>query len=316
MDSDDIEIDKPIFNTIGASSGLIEYYKKYLGGNYSLDFMRLQYEEYEQEENFVVFNNEDYKYFIIDTTYNEPVYNDWVLDYNFDDAAIRLKISVQGKTQYIVWSGYHSMIIPECMYDFIGEFEYDVAYVIQNNKYNYINLEGELLCDEWFDDNDNFDSELDVVTLNGKKNVFSKYRCELLLDEWVDEVKTTFYDVAAEVYINKKINLMKDNGHLIFPEFVDEIIHDEVYNGQDYFYTFKLNGKYNFMGARTQEVLSRIWFDDVTNVEHDRHNTLAWVVLDGKEYTLDMETYELRDDETGKVSDISTDEQKKRWERY
>ena len=205
MDSDDIDIDKPIFNTIGASSGLIEYYKKYLGNNpYSIDFMRLQYDEYEQEETFVVFANADYEYFIIDTTWNEPVYNDWVLDYNFDDGAIRLKISIQGKTQYIVWSGYHNMIIPECMYDFIGEFEYDVAYVMQDNKYNYINNSGELLSKQWFDDCEDWDGEYDIVAINGKKNIFSRYKGEVIMEEWHTILNSLTLSVEFVRHIRKE----------------------------------------------------------------------------------------------------------------
>ena len=272
--------------------------------------MRLQYDEYEQEETFVVFANADYEYFIIDTTWNEPVYNDWVLDYNFDDGAIRLKISIQGKTQYIVWSGYHNMIIPECMYDFIGEFEYDVAYVMQDNKYNYINNSGELLSKQWFDDCEDWDGEYDIVAINGKKNIFSRYKGEVIMEEWVDNINSSRYDALAEVKLGDKINLVKDNGRLIFPEFVDDIAFDELYNGTDWYIAFCLNGKWNFHGTHYTGILSKVWFDDIKYVEHDRHNTLAWVVIDGEEYTLDLELETLRNDETGEEIDIATDENK------
>jgi hypothetical protein len=243
MDSDDNEIDVPIFDNIEASDGLISFYRKKLGGKHSLDFMRLQYEEFASEETFVVFSNDDDgKYFIIDTENNQPVCNKWVLDYSFGDGVIRLELPNRGKSKFVLWSGIYNEILPECMYDYIGEFSEHVAVVMERGKYSYINDEGERIINQWFDDVDDFNSEYDIVTLNGKKNIFSKEKQNLLMDVWVDEIQSPFeHDALATVWIDNKQNLVTEEGDFLFPDFVDVLGNTKLYNGYEWCVPFCLN---------------------------------------------------------------------------
>ena len=59
---------------------------------------------------------------------------------------------------------------PEEIFDRIGNFENGVAGIILNNKYNFINTNGQLISDTWFDDCGVFDDGVARVKLNGQEH--------------------------------------------------------------------------------------------------------------------------------------------------
>ena len=307
MDRYDRDIKKPVLGTIGASEGLIEFYENMCGGTNTLAFLRLMYEEFDSHENFVVFENDENDYLIIDTNTEEPICDVWVDSYNFDDGAIRLRINAGGAFKWIVWSGYHDMILPECMYDDIEEFDYDIAIVMQYSKEkkqyvkNYIDLEGELLLDEWVDSIKSWDSEIDVIRKDNKYKLYSKYSQKYLFDEWVDDIRYSDMDVLAEVILDDKFNLVSSGGLMIFPEFVDNYKEIEVFGQRNWYIPFEVNGKWNLAltNSSRRYVYSSIWFDDISYIEKGNYNeAILHVSINGEEHTLYLGSGFLYNDET------------------
>lgn len=311
MDSDDCDIDRPILTNMGATDGLIKWYEKNMGKLHVYD---LQYEIFEEEETLRVYENEDGEYFIIETTWLTPVINQWVKNYYFDMGAIRFSTMENGKEKWHVWESQSGEVI-EGSYDFIGEFDEEVAYVLDNKKYNFIDTQGEVIFDQWFDDCDDCGDGYDVVVLNGKKNVFSRERKELLLDTWVDAVSSTVLDAFAEVEINGVgMNIITNSDELLFPYFVEEVMYNTLYNGEGWWIPFKYKGKWNFFNfsygrkrdllQNNKQLYSETWFDDITDLYAVGRQTGADVKIDGVDYYLDMDDDVLRNFATGEIINL------------
>ena len=142
---------------------------------------------------------------------------------------------------------------PNDVFDYVSDFNDGFAAVKLNEKWNFINTRGELLCNEWFEFCDDFFDGCAIVKLNGKYN-FINTRGELLCNEWFDWC-FDFNNGLARVGLNGKWNFINTRRELLCNKWFDHC--DEFSDG---FATVRLSGKWNFINTRG-ELLCNEWFD-------------------------------------------------------
>ena len=153
------------------------------------------------------------------------------------------------------------------------------ARVELNKKYNFIDVNGNLLSKQWFDDIDNFDKNgLAKVMLKGKLNLID-INGKLVYQQWFDWIDNFNEDGFAKVRLNDKWNLIGTNGNFLSKQWFDWIYYST--NG---FAKVKLNNKLNFIDVNC-ELLSKQWFDYVYNFDE---NGIARVELNGRFNFIDI----------------------------
>ena len=124
------------------------------------------------------------------------------------------------------------------VFDYVWSFNEGFAAVRLNDKCNFINTRGELLCNEWFDECRYFYDGFAAVKLNGKYNFINTHG-ELLWNEWFDSCGN-FSDGFARVKLNGKYNFINTRGELLWKG-------DKWFNSCGGFYNgfaeVKLNGR-------------------------------------------------------------------------
>ena len=297
MDPYDSDINKPVLKTIGATDGLRDYYFKNVD---PIWYYQMEYYLYNEDENFKIYNNEDYEYLIIDSYDGTPVISKWVESYEFDNGFIRFSVVENGRERWYFWNS-KTYETSNRGFDVIGEFQDDVAYVQEKGKFNFIDDENNLIFDTWFDNcDDTFQGgEFDVVFLNGKKNIFKREDKKLLLDVWVDDACECYLDVIAELTLGDKVNILTNDEKLLLPEFVEDIMEQYVYNGEGWYVPFKQNGKWNFVDMYKHTLYSDVWFDEIIGLYDNRQTCGADVEIDGSEYFLNMDDDIITNIDTG-----------------
>ena len=146
---------------------------------------------------------------------------------------------------------------PNDVFDDVWSFNEGFAVVRLNDKYNFINTRGELLCNEWFDGCGDFSDGFARVELNGKCN-FINTRGELLGNEWFDGCGD-FSDGFARVVLNGKWNFINTRGELLWK---GDQWFDWCYNFNNGFAKVELNDKCNFINTRGELLWKGDqWFD-------------------------------------------------------
>ena len=159
-------------------------------------------------------------------------------------------------------------------FDYIDNFDKNgVAKVRLNNKWNFIDVNGNLLSKQWFDYISYFENDFAIVELNDKCN-FIDVNCNLLSQQWFDIVSNFNEYGFAKVRLNKKYNFIDTNCNLLSQQWFDNVSNFKK-NG---FAIVKLNNKRNFIDANGK-VLSKLWFDDISNFDE---YGFARVVLNDK----------------------------------
>lgn len=97
--------------------------------------------------------------------------------------------------------------------DAIGDFHNDFAIVKMDGKVNYIDSEGRLLSDEWFDACNDFEDGFGLVSKDRKRN-FVRSNGQLLLSTWVDRAGD-FMGGEAPVIINGERHSVDRSGNII-----------------------------------------------------------------------------------------------------
>lgn len=98
---------------------------------------------------------------------------------------------------------------PEDIFEDVDAFEGGFAIVILNDKYNFINTEGRLISNQWFDYVGYFYKGFAKVILNGKYN-FINTEGRLISNQWFDYA-LGFNEGFAEVKLNGKwLNIYSD----------------------------------------------------------------------------------------------------------
>jgi hypothetical protein len=148
---------------------------------------------------------------------------------------------------------------PEDVFDDFGDFVDGYAKVELNDKYNFINTDGKILSDKWFDYVDDFSEGYAAVDLNGKKN-FINTDSKYLSDKWFDEA-SNFQSGYAAVKLKEKCNFISTDNEYLSNEWFDDIYDfDDAF--VDGYAAVKLNGKKNFINTDGKFVSDK-WFDDI-----------------------------------------------------
>jgi len=165
---------------------------------------------------------------------------------------------------------------PKDIFETVTDFKEGFARVKLNGKWNFINKEGKILSDKWFDYVYDFHEGFAGFMLNGKWNFINK-EGKILFDKWFDAA-VHFREGFACVELNLKYNYINKEGKILSDKWFDD-----TYNFKDCFARVKLNGKWNFIN-KEGKILSDKWFDEVCDFE----DGFGRVILDGKRYIIDI----------------------------
>ena len=312
MDKMDKDIKTPVLKTIGANQGVINLYKnileQYDDGMVAL--YRLIYQEWDEEEEYVVFRTPEDKFIIIDTYFNKQIYYEPLEYYSFEEGCIRIKCNG-------AWNLYNASgqrgIDDEIWYDYISEMKNERAVVKLKGLYNIIQYNGELLSDEWFKsvkcfETNWYDFEDIYIVQNDEKqyNILDVYG-DLTLPYWVDNILETPQEDVAKIMKNGKFNVINHNGKVLFNEWFDEINleFEKLASENGDFFAVCKDGKWNFYSEEIG-LGSKIWFDEIRNVYDDIEE--AKVYIDGNGYWFDPDFQILSGDENTERIDVSFEE--------
>ena len=157
-------------------------------------------------------------------------------------------------------------------FDWIEDFKEGFARVYLNYKYNFINTEGRILSNQWFDNVWPFFEGFARVRINYKYN-FINTEGQLLSKQWFDAAGD-FNEGFARVRINYKYNFINTEGQLLSNQWFDD-----AGNFSEGFAKVRINDKWNFINTEGR-ILSNQWFDWV----YDFHEGFVRVNLNGKWY--------------------------------
>jgi hypothetical protein len=111
----------------------------------------------------------------------------------------------------------------EDVFDMVNEKDDDIYMVKLSDKFNFVNREGEILLDTWFDEINygKFDDyNRTAVKLNNKWNVININNGEYLLDKWVDHIG---YNIngGTIVELNSKCNILNADCKYLLDKWVE-----------------------------------------------------------------------------------------------
>ena len=147
-----------------------------------------------------------------------------------------------------------SGVSPEEIFSDVDNFSGGFAKVELNGKWNFINTEGKLLSERWFDYEGGFYEGFAAVKLNDKWNYINT-EGSLLSEQWFDGAGS-FFEGFAAVGLDGKWNFINTEGKLLSAQWFDF-----AWYFSDGFAKVELNGKYNFINTE-DKLLSERWFDD------------------------------------------------------
>ena len=150
------------------------------------------------------------------------------------------------------------------------------ARVELNKKYNFIDVNGNLLSKQWFDNIYGFENGFARVELNNKWNLID-VNGNFISEHWFDGIGY-FENGFVKVKLNNKWNFIDTNCNFLSKQWLDWI--SEFKNG---FAQVKLNNKWNFIDVNGK-LVSQQWFDDIGNFK----NGFAQVMLNGKLNWIDV----------------------------
>ena len=176
---------------------------------------------------------------------------------NADDEPIQLnKI---GLSEGVV--SFYSNIDPKfkfrLKFDWIEDFKEGFARVVLNDKWNYINTEGQLLSNQWFDAAGNFNEGFAIVRINYKYN-FINTEGQIAFNQWFDWAYD-FHEGFARVVLNDKVNYINTEGQLLSNQWFDW-----AYDFHEGFAIVRINDKWNFINTEGQIAFNQ-WFDTAWN---------------------------------------------------
>ena len=166
---------------------------------------------------------------------------------------------------------------PEDVFDYIGDFSEGFAKVNLNDKWNFINQEGKLVSNQWFEGAGNFSEGFGAVALNDKWN-FINQEGKLVSNQWFYMVCRFSREGFAKVNLKDKgWNFINQKGKLLSNQWFEG-----VYPFREGFARVVSNKKWNFINHELK-LLSNQWFDAVGNFS----GGFAVVKLNGENYFID-----------------------------
>lgn len=162
----------------------------------------------------------------------------------------------------------------------VENFREGRARVELDDKYNFIDEEGNIIYKQWFDDACIFSEGRAGIELNGKWNFIDKDG-NILFKQWFDYVGV-FSEGRARVRLKDKgWNFIDEEGNIISKQWFDYV--DDFNEG---YAAVKLNGKWNFIDKDGNFLWKgEKWFDDV----YEFYGGDAKVSLNGKWTFIDKE---------------------------
>jgi hypothetical protein len=148
---------------------------------------------------------------------------------------------------------------PEEIFNVVREFNHGYAAVKLNNKYNFINKNGEIVFDKWFDYVNDFYYDCAKVRLNGKYNFINK-NGEFMSDNWYDEIYSFYYGYA-KVELNNKMNFIDTEIKLVSDDWYDEVYDFD----EDYGMVYLKDKGFNFINTEGKLISEDKWYDEVYN---------------------------------------------------
>ena len=130
-----------------------------------------------------------------------------------DDEPVGLKELALSDGLIDFYSKITPLFKPLLEYDFIDEFVNGFAPVELDGEWNFINLEGQLLSEQWFDNARNFNEGVAAVKLNGKWNVINT-EGQLLSEQWFDVIGNFYKSGFAIVELDGKEYEIDTKGNL------------------------------------------------------------------------------------------------------
>ena len=171
---------------------------------------------------------------------------------NFDKNGLA-KVELNNKWNFI---DVNCNLLSKQWFDYISYFENGFAKVMLNNKYNFIDVNCNLLSKQWFYIVYDFNEyDISKVKLNNKWN-FIDTNGNLLSQQWFDNVYNFNEYGISIVVLNKKCNLIDTNGNLLSQQWFDNIFSFNK-NG---IAQVELNRKWNLID-KNGKLLSKQWFD-------------------------------------------------------
>ena len=189
---------------------------------------------------------------------------------NFDKNGIA-KVELNDKWNFI---DVNCNLLSKQWFDWINNFnENGISIVVLNDKCNVIDTNGNLLYKQWFDKAFDFNEYgISIVVLNDKWN-FIDTNGNLLYKQWFDWI-LNFVNGIAKVRLNNKWNFIDTNGNFLSKQWFDNIYSFDSYGIAQ----VTLNGKCNFIDVNGN-FLSKKWFD---NYIYEFKNGFARVTLNDK----------------------------------
>ena len=141
-------------------------------------------------------------------------------------------------------------------YDDCGNFHEGFASVNKNGKCNFIDTDGNIVFDEWFDECGTFINGYASVRKDSKWNFINK-KGKYLSKEWFDECHNFEYGMV--VVKSKKCNMIDNKGKIVLATWVDNI--GTFVEG---FSVVELKNKFNYIDKKGN-LLSNDWFSKCIN---------------------------------------------------
>jgi hypothetical protein len=126
-------------------------------------------------------------------------------------------------------------------------------------KYNYLNTEGKLLSETWFDDAFYFYAGFAMVELNEQYNYLNA-EGKLLSEMWFDYA-SYFREGFAAIGINGKYNYLNTEGKLL-----SDTWFDNAHDFNEGFAVVEIDEQYNFISTKGK-FLSDTWFEYAYNFD-------------------------------------------------
>ena len=173
-----------------------------------------------------------------------------------------------------------NLVSPNQWFNSVGIFTNGYAWVRLNNKYNFIDTQGKLVSpNQWFDGVGRFTNGYAMVKLNNKYNFIDTRGKLVSPNQWFD-LTSNFSNGYATVELNGKWNLINTQGNLVSPNQWFDWIGDF----HDGYAKVRLNNKYNFIDVQGNLVSPKLWFDYIVDYFS---NGYARVELNDKWYRID-----------------------------
>ena len=177
------------------------------------------------------------------------------------------EVILNGKCNFINTEG---QLVSDQWFEDVWVFNVGFARVILNSKWNFINAEGQIVSYQWFDWACDFTDGFAQVKLNGKYN-FINTKGQLLSNQWFND--TDYFRMGfARVIVDGKWNYINTEGQLLSQQGFDS-----VGNFNEGFAVVQLNGKYNFINTEGQYLFQQ-WLEWTRNF----YEGFAQVKLNGK----------------------------------